>query len=153
MRSNIEVLTGFLRKKTDRAPIRGMSPSRGSITTLIVPWSWTEEKKHQTHKTFSGNVGWYFLHQHPQVRKNVLSVFDVNHHGTWQVNVSSDNQAHSRFVWTQSTDKTQEKQLFFGSYSLCLQDKGMQRHQGLFFVVKQRSRRMILQAAVWLLDF
>lgn len=42
----VKVLTGFLRKKTERAPIRGMSPSSGSITTLITPWSWTEKKKH-----------------------------------------------------------------------------------------------------------
>lgn len=39
-------LTGFLRKKRDRAPTRGISPSNGSITTLNTPWIYGNTEGH-----------------------------------------------------------------------------------------------------------
>lgn len=47
------LLTGFLRKKSDSAPIRGMSPISGSRITLIVPWIWERETEKDNGIEFS----------------------------------------------------------------------------------------------------
>lgn len=39
-------------------------------------------------------------------RKNVLSIFDMNHRVTWQANVGQHYLARCTFVWTQPADET-----------------------------------------------